>query len=723
MFLFKISLLPLTILSLSSQSHAVEGMWQPEQFPVIKKQLVEAGLEFPPEKIAQLTQFPMNSIVSLGGCSASFVSKDGLVITNHHCAYGSIQFNSTPDHNLLQDGFYAAKRHEELKAAPGSRIFVTEDITDVTTTILKDLEKTNGLKRYKTIQNRQKSLIAQCEKAAGYRCRIDSFYGQSSYRLTKQLEIRDVRLVEAPPTSIGAYGGDVDNWMWPRHAGDFAFYRAYVGADGRPADFHKSNVPYQPKGFLKVANQGVKDGSFVMVAGYPGRTNRHRLPKEVQYKFEQDYPRIRNHLDARIQLIEKLSKKVPEIKIIYASKLAGLNNYSKNAQGKLDGHKSIGLSSIKKAQEQSFLDNLTPAIKKDATRTYSNLNQLVERQHEFDTYQFAMRKLKDSALLNTAERLYRLAHEKAKPDLERERGYQSRDMNFFRQRLERLSKRFHQEMDRSLWSLGIQEIKDGDLKIARPLPKPLQNLVDLSPAKREAKLEAFYQASSLKDQKSRVKLMNASVAELKGSQDPFIKLAIAIYDHKIKLEREGKALQGDLQKARSAYMKYLKQTQEKMGQAIYADANSTLRVSFGTVQGTTNRDGQSFSSITVAEEIAQKHTGKDPFKAPEGLLNLIKSKNYQPYTLPKSGTVPVNFLADLDITGGNSGSATLNSKAEITGLVFDGTIEGVISDWAFDPVFTKSIHVDIRYILWILDKFQNAQPLLQELGIPPRITH
>ena len=228
--------LALISLGLSASAFAVEGMWQPEQLPLIEKDLKAKGISIKPESISNLTDFPMNAVVSLGGCSASFVSATGLVVTNHHCAYGSIQFNSSPEKNYLENGFYAKELADELPAAPGSRIYVTESIQDLTTTLLQGLEQVDGLARYQAIEKRRKAAIADCEKTPGYRCRIDPFLGESSYRLTKQIEIKDVRLVQAPPSAIGKFGGDIDNWMWPRHTGDFAFYRAYVAKDGKPAE-------------------------------------------------------------------------------------------------------------------------------------------------------------------------------------------------------------------------------------------------------------------------------------------------------------------------------------------------------------------------------------------------------------------------------------------------------------------------------------------------------
>ncbi|MBC7659252.1 MAG: S46 family peptidase [Chitinophagaceae bacterium] len=711
------NLLFLTLALSNGSAFAVEGMWQPEQLPLIQKDLKAKGLTIKPESMSELTAFPMNAIVSLGGCSASFVSELGLVVTNHHCAYGSIQFNSTKDKNYLDNGFYAKTIEEELPAAPGSRIFVTESIKDLTPEILQGLEKIDGLPRYEAIEKRRKDMIATCEKTPGTRCRIDSFLGDSTYRLTKQLEIKDVRLVQAPPSAIGKFGGDVDNWMWPRHTGDFSFYRAYVDKKGFPAEFSKDNVPFKPKGFLKVDTKGVEEGSFVMVAGYPGRTNRHRLASEVAYTFDVANPKNKDYLDRRIALIESFKAKDAELGIKYASQLAGMNNQSKNIEGKQEGYKAIKLLDQKKDSEKQLLTAFRSSKNKTAIADYEALNTLIKADQTADTFNMVLRKASDSDLLKTAKTLYRLAREKEKSDAEREAGYQERDLIFLRQGLQALSRRFDPKVDQALWELGLGDAKKADPKLTARLPKTLQNLVKMDPKKQGATLAAYYPASVLTDETKRLALMDADRKTLEGLKDPFMQMAVSSFDEAIKLEKDEKARSGSFQKIRSEYMQSMVAQRTKEGKVVYPDANSTLRITYGTVQGYKNRAGASYGAFTKLEEIAAKNTGKEPFNVPVKELELIKKKDYGSYKLQSIGTVPVDFLADLDITGGNSGSATLNAKGELTGLVFDGTIDGVISDWAFDPAYTRSIHLDARYMLWVLDKFDNATRLLNEMGV------
>ena len=699
--------------AVSASSYAVEGMWQPEQLPLIKKDLKAKGLAIDPEALDNLTAYPMNAVVSLGGCGASFVSPLGLVVTNHHCAYGSIQYNSSKDKNLLEDGFLAKQLGDELPAAPGSRVLVTEEIKDVTASLLKGLEKVDGLKRYKTIEKRRKDIISKCESVAGYRCRIDSFLGQSSYRLTKQLEIQDVRLVQAPPSSIGKFGGDIDNWMWPRHTGDFAFYRAYVGKDGKPAAFSKDNVPYKPAGHLKIDTKGTENGDFVMVAGYPGRTNRHRLAQEVELTFNQQYPEVKKWLDSRIALIESMAKDRKEVGIAYAGRLAGLNNYSKNIEGKQAGFAALTIVGDKTKEEKAFVEYFQNKKNKEVVANYKVLNQLIAEEFAANELGMELRRAGESALLGAAKRIYKLSVEREKADADREPGYQERDMQFFKSRLVALTRRFDAKVDQALWLKGLSEVNPKTPE----LPKAYGMLLSAGDAKRQMLVADYYKKTGLLDQETRLGLMSKSRKELDKSKDPFIKLAAALYDDEKALDDKSKDRAGRFQKVRSAYMQAYKEYVTAQGQVLYSDANSTLRITYGTIQGYKNRAGNSYGPFTKLEEIAAKNTGKDPFKVPAKQLKLIKDKDYGSYKLDEIGTVPVNFLADLDITGGNSGSATLNDKGELTGLVFDGTIDGVISDWAFDPAFTRSIHVDVRYMLWVLEKFDEDSRLLGEMGV------
>ncbi|HUO85005.1 MAG TPA: S46 family peptidase, partial [Thermoanaerobaculia bacterium] len=257
-------LFPLILIMAVTPLFSGEGMWMPRQIPQLAEELEAQGLEIDPAALADLTGYPMGAIVSLGGCSASFVSPEGLVVTNHHCAFGSIQYNSSEERDLITDGFLAMNKDRELPAAPGSRVYVTTGMTNVTEQVLGDIPSSaSDLQRYQIVDRREKEIVAKCEEEGGVRCRVASFFGGMEYQLIEQMEIRDVRLVYAPGRGIGEFGGDIDNWMWPRHTGDWSFFRAYVGPDGRPADHAADNVPYRPRHVLSVSTEGVDPGDLV----------------------------------------------------------------------------------------------------------------------------------------------------------------------------------------------------------------------------------------------------------------------------------------------------------------------------------------------------------------------------------------------------------------------------------------------------------------------------
>ncbi|MCU1246907.1 MAG: Peptidase, partial [Acidobacteria bacterium] len=314
---------------------ADEGMWMPQQIPQLSAELQKAGIRIDPNRLADLTGDPMGAVISLGGCTASFVSPDGLVVTNHHCAYGSIQHNSAVlKQDLLQNGFLARTREEELPAAPGSRVFVTTKIEDVTDRVTGNVSaKLDDRGRSKELERRGKQLVEECEKPGGVRCRVASFFEGTQYLRTTQMEIRDVRLVYAPAEGIGNFGGETDNWMWPRHTGDWSYYRAYVGADGKPADFSKDNVPYHPAHFLKVSTKGINPGDFVFVAGYPGRTLRYNTEAELSEVQGYVYPTTIRYATDLNHILNEVGKNSRETQIKNANRIRGNDNTLKNYTG------------------------------------------------------------------------------------------------------------------------------------------------------------------------------------------------------------------------------------------------------------------------------------------------------------------------------------------------------------------------------------------------------
>jgi len=701
-------------------AQADEGMWQPHQLPAMADELKAKGLEIDAKSISKLTEFPMNAVISLGGCTASFVSPKGLVVTNHHCAYGAIQYNSTPEKNLLQDGFLAKTFADELPATPGSRVYVTEDVTNVTERVKGGLEGKVGSAFYQGVESQEKALVAECEKEDGYRCQVYSFHGGLEYYLVKQLEIRDVRLVYNPAASVGKYGGDVDNWMWPRHTGDFSFYRAYVSKAGKPADFSSDNVPYEPKSFLKVSAKGVSDGDFVMVAGYPGRTNRYRTANEVQNQFEWAYPEGKLLRERFIEIIKDTAPEGSDERIKYESQIASLANYAKNFTSMIEFYGKSTMLADRKAREAE----LAAWIAKDSGReakygkTLAELDALIAKSKAHQERDMILSYIGSTTMLPTARSLYRLANEKQLPDMQREPGFQERDMTRLKASMERIDRRYAPSVDKAVLLDMLKRYA------ALPEDKRLPALdkafgIDkkFSEAKLSKTLDKMYAKTELGKKDVRLAWMDKSVADFKASKDPFIQFAVAMYDTDMAEEKKEKELDGELMKVRPQYMDAIIAYNLEQGKPVYADANSSLRVTVGHVKGYSPKDGLVAVPFTRLEGIVQKDTGVDPFDAPKKELELIKQKQYGDFYVKAIDSVPVNFLSTLDTTGGNSGSPTLNGRAELVGLLFDGVYESIIGDWAYDDNINRSIQVDSRYMLWVMKYLDHADNLLAEMEI------
>lgn len=713
-------LLPFTLMSMSC-AMADEGMWQPHQLPQLENVLKQKGLNIDPKSISKLTEFPMNAVISLGGCTASFVSPKGLVVTNHHCAYGSIQYNSTPEHNYLEDGFLAKTTSEELPAAPGSRVYVTKNVDNVTESVIGDLDESlSGEQRYQIIDEKRKLLVSECEDNPGYRCEVYSFHGGLEYYLIKSLEIRDVRLVHAPSMSVGKYGGDIDNWMWPRHTGDYSFYRAYVGKDGQPADFNEQNVPFTPDSFLKVSAKGVKEGEFVMVAGYPGRTNRYRTASEVENTFTYTYPTAKRYREEMIEVIENTAPENSDARIKYESIIAGLANYAKNYGSMLKSYERSGFQKRK----MEFEDGLMAWVNGEEARlaqfgsSIDDLNAVIKQDQAHIARDLALGYVARSSLLPAAKDLYRLANEKNKSDMQRKKGYQERDMKRFTGKMKRLSRRFDATVDKEVLLHFIKQYHQ--LNKSQHVAA-FDSFFELGEQFNEARLrqllDKMYRKTQLGDEETRLKWMTASVEDFKASDDPFIQYAVAMYDTNMEMEKQGDEITGRLQSLKPKYMQAVIAYNNSLGKPVYADANSTLRVSYGQVKGYSPRDGDYMLPFTSLRGLLEKETGKEPFDSPKALLKQIKDKNYGEYSLKSINSVPVNFLSTVDTTGGNSGSPTMNGNAELVGLLFDGVFESVIGDWDFDINLNRSIHVDSRYMLWVMEHVDHADNLLREMVI------
>ncbi|OHV97271.1 peptidase S46 [Janthinobacterium lividum] len=707
--LFKTIVLPVALLGAFAGAHADEGQWQPHQLPQLKAELKRVGIEIPAEKLADLSKHPMSAIVSLGGCSAAFVSDAGLVVTNHHCAYGAVQRNSTPEHNYITNGFLAKTRASELPGGPNSLVYVTDKVENVSERVLKGLTADmTGRARHEAVEKRIKDLIAECETDKMYRCSVPAFHRGLEYYRIRQMMIRDVRLVYAPSDKIGNFGGDIDNYEWPRHTGDYSFLRAYVGKDGRPADPSPDNVPYKSKDFLVVSAEGLKAGDGILLAGYPGRTSRYKLPAEIRFARDTAFPLKVSELQADLAVMADATQGDAASAVRYASVVKSINNVLKKTQGLLDGFARKDIAAIKDVQDAEFRAWYAKQPNVSAT-LLAELDAAIASDMALSEEEFAWSVATNSDLLKSARTVYRLSLERQKADAERESGFQQRDLAFIKARLARLEQSYVNQVDQARFAAGLKRYAQ---LAAKSHPQGLDALL---PA--PAAVPALYQQTQLADTAKRLAWLEKDQAAVARSDDAFMQLAVKLQPVELALEERRKEIDGNLERVIPQYMQAVIAWKKSQGKPVYPDANSTLRVTYGTVSPYSPRDGLTKGPFTTVEGIVEKVTGKAPFEAPQGLIDAVKEKRYGQFRDPVLGTVPVNFLTSADTTGGNSGSAVMNKRGELIGLNFDSTYESITKDWYFDTAITRAIHLDIRYMLWVMQEVDHADNLLKEMTI------
>ncbi len=695
-------------------------MWMPQQIAAHASTLRSLGLEIDPAALSEPLSPTLSAIVSLGGCSASLVSPDGLIITNHHCVQGTLQYNATPERNLVEDGYLAATRADELWNGPTSRVFVTQAITDVSEQILADLDSiSDDRARYDAIESREKTLVAACERdRPQLRCSIKSYFRGAEYYLTEQLEIRDVRLVYSPPRGIGYFGGDEDNWMWPRHVGDFAMYRAYVGPDGAPADHAPENVPFKAAHHLEVATAPLGAGDLVIVAGYPGYTQRYRTAAEVREAVNVDYPYQIAMFEDYLAVLREAAARGEETAIKAHTWIVGLENALKNRRGMLDGLERGGLAQQKidlERELRAWID-ADPARQASYGDVLDQMGQLQQQAIANRARARGYRLLGFSRLLREAERIVRMAEERPKPDAERDPDYQARNWDRMKASSRQLSRSYDPAIDRALLAVTLRRAI-ADIELHRGWLEIIFGDQPIVEASIEPVVTRLYANTTLADEATRIKLYDSASTESLGQMDDaLIQLAVALRPFGEAIEAQEKRLAGAVAVLEPRYIAALR---EFSGGALAPDANGSLRVTYGTVRGyRPTPDADRYEPFTRLSEVVAKHTDKAPFDAPDELLAAAANAE-QPsrYVAAALGEVPVNFLSDVDTTGGNSGSATLNGRGELVGLLFDGNYESMASDWLFIPALTRGIHLDIRYALWILDEVEGAHHLLAEMGV------
>lgn len=723
---------PLTEKDVFRKSYANPGgMWMPSQMalPQHVATFQKMGVALDAKTLSDPLSAPLNAIVSLGGCSASFVSPEGLIVTNHHCVQGALQLNSTPKDNLVENGFLAKTRAEEKSAGPAQRVMVATAFRDVTKEMRDGLDKiADFAARKDETDKRQKQLVAACEKdRPGTRCQVSSFFRGGQYQLIEMMEIRDVRLVYVPARGVGNFGGEIDNWEWPRHTGDWSFYRAYVGKDGKPADFSPDNVPFQPKHHLKIAQQGLKPGDFVMVTGYPGSTSRTATASEIHHNMEWGWPATIEYSKERYAIAEKHLKDNNETAIKATVMKQGVQNGLEKYEGILQGMGKDGLLAQKDELDRKAKEWAAQPGHEKHKAAIDRLEAMLAEQRKTAKVDMDRRiALGGSSLLGTSISLIRWAEEREKKDADRKPGHQDRDLP----RALAGQKQFAKSYDRTLDREGFRMALLRAAKLPEADRPWLATLLGTGNGKGGTKidealvdktLDAWYKEPQIEDEKFRTEnLQKGTIAQLKTSKDPFMQAAFRVWPLVKAEEKKNDAKAGEMMMLSPMYVEAMK---EAVGGALAPDANSTLRVSYGTVRSLRPESNEVAAwPFTIASQAVAKDTGKDPFNMPKRHVEALKAKKFGPYAdASLGGELPIDFMSDLDITGGNSGSATLNDKGELVGLAFDGNKEGLASEAVFNPKTTRAIHVDARYMLWTMDAVDGADHLLKEMGVTPKL--
>jgi len=697
------------------QVHAQEGMWLLSQLGQLE--LNKHGLQVPVDKVySKDNPCVANAVVQLGGGTASFVSKDGLLITNHHVAYTALQRTSSVSSDYLANGFLASKRSDEIKA-PGYRARLLVDMKDVTNEILDAAKNiTDPTEKNKKINEKVLQMTDALEKGKeDIEASVSQMYNGRQYILFVHKVFKDIRIVYAPPSSIGNYGGEVDNWMWPRHTGDFSFFRVYVSPDGTGKAYSTDNVPYKPKTWLKVASDFLKDGDFNFIVGYPGQTTRYRSSTSVYWNEHYNYPFSIQNFKEIIDLADKLTENNHEGQLKVANLKKGLANVMKNYQGKVDGMKKTNFYEKKLVFEKEFVSwaNSKPETKAKygdilirEKEEYKVLEKTKDRDNVFGNLQGLA-----GTPLNLAQQLIYVAQQREKPVGEKDPGFAEETINQFKEGLEFTYANYFEPFDKALMVRS--------LKMAKALPQD-QRITGLeyvfnNPSGSIAQfVDESYKSTKLLDREFVKTLFDKSQSELKAVNDPFINLAFSIDPMAEEIQKTSQKFGYNVTELRKVYLDGL---YEWKGTGLYPDANGTIRLTWGKVKGYRPADAVWYYPFTTLQGMVEKNTGADPFDAPKDLVELYQKKDFGKWTDPNLKDVPIAFLNQCDITGGNSGSPVLNARGEIVGVAFDGNYESMISDWQYDFALQRCISVDIHYVLFITDKIGHAGFILEEMGV------
>jgi hypothetical protein len=702
-------------------SIADEGMWLLDsihQLPI--DSLKDQGLRLDPKQIYNPEGGGIaEAVVRVNGGTGSFVSPEGLIITNHHVAFTAVQRQSTPAHNYLEDGFYARSREDELPAI-GYDVLVLDAFRDVTPEVLGSIdEKMSDLDRYEAIENISKRIVREAEEGKDVKCEVKSFYGGSRYYLFTYFNIRDVRLVYVPPRSIGDFGGEIDNWMWPRHAGDFAFLRAYVSPEGKSAGYSEENLPYNSRAYLKLSSSGVKGGDLVMLIGFPGTTRRYESSFSINKMVNHDYPLDIQTRREVISILEKASAEDSSVAIRLSSRIKGLNNYLKKNRGMLEGFERAKILKRKIEEEKSLEEFLkqNPKLGTEYRHVLAQLDSLSRERKKIQDKELLLDWMtRRCDFLKFASTIYKWSLEKEKEDQDRELGYQDRDTLETKERLIDAQVNLVPSADKRIFVYFLKKAHSlpSEQKI-RAVEKILEGIAEED---KDDILEEFahdlYEQTELGSAEERLKMFDMSEEELIRQRDSFIDFAADLEVEREELRKKKKEFSGALTRLEPKLIQAYVDWENKK---LYPDANRTMRFNYGEVKGYSPRDAVSFSHITTLTGIMEKDTGREPFDVPRELEKTYFKNDFGPYLDSSVGNVPANFLSTNDVTNGNSGSPVMNGRGELVGLVFDGNYESISADYLFEPELTRCINVDIRYVLFLLDRVYHIENLLKELSI------
>jgi len=705
-------------------SRADEGMWLPDAIEKLPLgQLKKKGLELKPEEIYSTTGPSLkDAIVRIsiggGGGTGSFVSADGLILTNHHIAFTAVTAASSTENDYIANGFLAKSRSDEIQAG-NYTIYITQEFKEVTAEVFSAVKpEMSSEARNQAIAGKVEEIRKSREKD-GMVAQVVEASGGYQYFLYTYLTSKDVRLVYAPPKSIGYFGGDPDNFEWPRHCGDFAFLRAYVAPDGRPAGYSKENVPFKPKKFLTINSGGIREGDFAMIMGYPGITYRHRESYSVDYREHIQLPEQIANLRRQIDLLTKLGEQDPALKIRLADHLFVLSNSLKAYEGTVKGLSRMDVVAHKRADEAALVKWLdaNPAMKARYGDVLTKLEGLYRDLRSFVQKQTTLNNILDSGeLINALEFAYGRALDREKPEKERQSQYTDAA-------LQRLKARFGASWKERDSRSEAQELATA-LAQAAELPSDqkisyVEMLFEGKTGKKRRGAESEFAFNAIEKTKFASfaevdKLFSASAAEVRAIEDPLMKLVVQSVDEAAPLSTRMAQFTNTITSFRPEYVRAMREMKKGL---YYPDANFTLRFTYGEVKGYKPRDAVTYDYQSSLSGVIEKETGSDPFEVPPRLKELISKKEFGNYIDARLKDIPVAFITTNDITGGNSGSAVMNGRGQIIGIAFDGNYEGLGGDYYYDISSNRTLTVDIRYVLFLIDKFAGANDLLRELQI------